>query len=95
MTQVVIRRLQYPHWFISMGGHTTDPNDWSDGRLDEHKVLRENQNTLLARICNFQPLNQPLMQFIVDLFGQLDQNSTASQAEVPLQLMIVMGQELT
>lgn len=38
---VVVKRLQYPDWFMEMGGHTEDPDDRSDGRLDEHRALRE------------------------------------------------------
>lgn len=79
-----------------MAGHTSDPDDWSDGRLDEHKALRESQIALFARICAFKPVTQPLLQMIVQLFDSLDPNqSPASQAEVPLQLMITLGQELS
>ena len=61
-----------------MAGHTADPDDWSDGRLDEHKTLRENQVTLFARICNFKPVLQPLLQLIVELFDGLDQNQSSA-----------------
>jgi hypothetical protein len=35
LAQVLIKRFSYPDWFIEMQGHTQDPDDWSDGRLDE------------------------------------------------------------
>lgn len=42
LTQALIRRFALPDWFIEMKGHTAEPDDWSDGRLDEQKFLREN-----------------------------------------------------
>ena len=53
---VIVKRLQYPDWFMDMDGHTESPDDWSDGRLDEHKVLRENQVAIFSRLCGFKPL---------------------------------------
>jgi len=26
---------------MEMGGHTADADDWSGGRLDEHKAMRD------------------------------------------------------
>jgi hypothetical protein len=42
LAQVVIKRLKFPNWFIDMDGHTPDPEDYSDGRMDEQKTLRDN-----------------------------------------------------
>jgi hypothetical protein len=38
---------------MEMGGHTADPDDYSDGRLDEQKVLRESHYNVFGRICCF------------------------------------------
>ena len=38
-----MKRFAYPQWFMDMGGHTADPDDYSDGRLDEQKTMREYQ----------------------------------------------------
>lgn len=42
LLSVLVKRIPYPNWFIEMGGHTPDPDDWSNGRLDEQRFLREN-----------------------------------------------------
>ena len=60
--------MQYPDWFMEMEGHTENPDDWSDGRLDEHKNLREIQLSIFGRLCCFKPLIGPILQVIVDQF---------------------------
>ena len=35
IAQNTFKNMSYPEWFLEMGGHTPDPDDWSDGRLDE------------------------------------------------------------
>lgn len=40
LTLVLFQRLKYPDWFLEMEGHMPEPNDYSDGRLDEQKLFR-------------------------------------------------------
>mmetsp|Transcript_18617 Transcript_18617/g.31842 ORF Transcript_18617/g.31842 Transcript_18617/m.31842 type:complete len:90 (-) Transcript_18617:4-273(-) len=89
----MIKRLRYPKWFIEMAGHTPDPDDYSDGRLDEQRTLRENQLNLLGRLCSFKPIQPPLLNFIAQLFDQTDPNTAEMAAmEIPLQLMTTLAQ---
>ena len=50
---------------MEMGGHTADADDWSGGRLDEHKKMREDQVQLFGKLCCFKPIKAPLLQMIV------------------------------
>ena len=71
-----------------MKGHTADPDDWSDGRLDEQKHMRENQLILFQRICQYKPMESNLIESIRSLFQKIDpQNSKPTEVEVPLLLM--------
>ena len=79
-----------------MGGHTINPDDWSDGRLDEQKVFRESQISLMSRIFQMKQIVMPCLQIIWQLFEGLDPaNSKPNDVEVPLQLMVVMAQQMT
>ena len=64
LTQVLMKRFAYPAWFMEMGGHTADPDDYSEGRLDEHKTMREYQIALFSRICVFKPIAPSLIQML-------------------------------
>lgn len=35
ITGVLIKRIALPKWFLDMGGHTADVDDFTDGRLEE------------------------------------------------------------
>ena len=72
MTQTIITHFAYPDWFIEMGGHTADPDDYSEGRLDEQKEMRERQIVLVARLCSVVPFEFEMMQTLAGLFDQLD-----------------------
>ena len=75
-----------------MAGHTDNSDDWSDGRLNEHKALREAQILIFARLCNINCIKQPLLQMIVQQFENLEPNSSnPTQAEVPLTLMTTLA----
>jgi len=39
--QTLVKRFRYPEWFMEMKGYSKDPDDWSSGRLDEHKNFRD------------------------------------------------------
>ena len=81
---------------MEMGGHTEDPDDWSGGRLDEHKKMREDQVQLFGRLCCFKPIKVPLLQMIVSQFDSLNpQTSSPNEVEVPINLMINLSVELT
>lgn len=56
LTQLVISHFKYPNWFIEMGGHTPDPDDFSDGRIDEQKTLRELHILAFGRLCCLKPI---------------------------------------
>ena len=60
-----------------MAGHTENSDDWSDGRLNEHKSLREAQILIFARLCNITCINQPLLQMIVQQFEDLEPSSSS------------------
>ena len=93
---MVIKRYPYPAWFMEMGGHTSDPDDYSSGRLDEHRAMRDLQDQVFGRICCFKPLAETILNLTIDLFSQLNpQSSSPSQVEVPLNLMITIFTELT
>ena len=78
-----------------MGGHTPEPDDYSEGRLDEQKEMRERQVILMGRLCSLVPFEFEMMQILAGLFDQLDpKTSPQNHAEVPLSLMIVLAQEL-
>jgi hypothetical protein len=38
---ILLNNYNYPSWFIEMEGYMPEPNDYSEGRLDEQKALRE------------------------------------------------------
>lgn len=96
MAQYTFKNMAYPSWFIEMGGHTPHPDDWSDGRLDEQKNMRDNQLSFIARIFNVKPLNQPLLIMTWEMIEQLkDPNSDAKIAEVPLKIMTEIGMVLS
>jgi hypothetical protein len=79
-----------------MGGHTSNPDDWSDGRLDEQKVFRDSQISLIGRILQMKPLIIPCLQLIWGIFESIDPvKSLPNEAEVPLQLMVVLAQQLS
>ena len=81
---------------MDMGGYTQDADDWSGGRLDEHRRLREAQMQVFGRICCWKPYKINLLQMIVSLFDGLDPvKSSPSLVEVPICLMINLSVELT
>ena len=41
MLKVLFDCYAYPKWYIDMEGYMPEPNDYSEGRLDEQKVMRE------------------------------------------------------
>lgn len=63
--------MAYPSWFLDMGGHTPNPDDWSDGRLDEQKNMRENQLAYITRLTNIKPMNQPILVMTWNMIEQL------------------------
>ena len=81
---------------MEMDGHTSDPDDWSGGRLDEHKSMRDAQISVFGRLCCLKPLQQPILQMIVNLFDNLNPNSSPpNDVEVPINLMIILSVELS
>jgi hypothetical protein len=93
IAQITIGRFSYPQWFLEMGGHTSNPDDWSDGRLDEQKLFRESQVSLIGRIFQIKPLIMPCLQLIWSIFESIDPAiSKPNEAEVPLQIMVVLAQ---
>ena len=75
-----------------MGGHTADVEDYTDGRLEEQRAMREAQINLFGRLCCFEPLKMNLLQGIAAMFQQLDKDKASpTEAEVPVQLMIAMA----
>lgn len=57
LSLTIVKWFHYPQWFIEMAGHTENSDDWSDGRLNEHKALREAQILIFARLCNITCIN--------------------------------------
>jgi hypothetical protein len=57
LSLIIVKWFHYPQWFIEMAGHTENSDDWSDGRLNEHKALREAQILIFARLCNISCIN--------------------------------------
>ncbi len=75
-----------------MKGHTSDPDDWSDGRLDEQKSMSENQIALYKRICQFKPMEVKNMETIKSLVEGMDPlNLNPVEMEVPLQMMTALA----
>lgn len=81
---------------MEMGGHTEQCDDWSGGRLDEHKRMRDSQVQVFGRICCFKPMKAHLLQMVVNLFDGLNpQTSKPNDVEVPICMMINLSVELT
>lgn len=64
--------MRYPNWFMEMGGHTQDTDDWSNGRLDEHRRMRDAQMQVLGRVTCFKPMKGALLQMIVSSIDSIN-----------------------
>lgn len=56
LMQTLVKRYRFPNWFMEMKGYSENPDDWSDGRLDEQVNMRAVQTQVFGRICCFQPM---------------------------------------
>ena len=85
-----------PEWFLEMGGHTGNVNDWTDGRCNEQAAYREVQIGMFGRLCCYKPLRMELLHHIASVFDQLDlQNAAPTVAEVPLTMMVTLSNEIS
>lgn len=64
---VLIKRFTLPKWYLDMGGHTAEVEDFTDGRLEEQRAMREAQINLFGRLCVFEPLKMDLLQGIAGM----------------------------
>ena len=65
---IFIKRVPLPPWYLEMDGHTEKSNDWTDGRLDEIKTIRESQMNLFGRLCNYWPVKMELLAGLANMF---------------------------
>ena len=63
--------------------------------LDEQKKMREDQIALIQRIFNIKPMVQPILSLTWELFENLSNTSKIYEAEVPIQIMIIIGTNLS
>ena len=93
---ILMKRLPMPEWFLEMGGHTGNVNDWTDGRCNEQAAYREVQIGMFGRLCCYKPLRMELLHHIASVFDQLDlQNAAPTVAEVPLTMMVTLSNEIS
>ena len=95
MIPKLLNRFPLPDWYLEMGGHTSNVEDWTDGRCSEQEALRDAQIVMFGRICVYDPLRMPLLQHLAGMFDSIDlKTASPMEAEVPLTLMITLSHEL-